>query len=144
MRRPRIVGFADWFTLRFSPEELLAETWSSSIATRVCDVCLDRLAGPTDDRLSWELLAATTAIGNLPELGELLAAITPLRDPSADEQAVYDVFHQGTKRPEAFGATGRILHATETRGDYAGAALLRETMRRLQKVFKVARRVEER
>jgi hypothetical protein len=135
--RPPVLSFADWFTLRLSSEKLLAEAWASSIAIRVCEVCLDRLAGPVDDRRSWALLAATTALDRVPAVGEVLAMVTPLRDPSRDEQAVYDLIQKRREELE-IRDMGEIIYATETRGDYAGAALLRETVRMLQYVLRMA------
>lgn len=130
--RPPILAFADWFALRVAPDDVFASVWSSTVSARISDVCLDRLdIEELDDRRWWALLAAITFLGTVPMLGEVLLTITPLRTPTADELVIYDALRK--PQPGALrGMMQKIIDATEARGDYTGAALLRETMRMLQ------------
>lgn len=130
--RPAILTFADWFALRAAPDEQLAAVWSSGVSSRVGDFCLDVLDRPmVDERRFWTLLAALALLASVPMLGEVLAMNTPLRDPTAAESATYQVLQDrqaGRPHVDMFA----IIDDTESRGDFAGAALLRETMRVLQ------------
>jgi hypothetical protein len=52
-------------------------------------------------------------------------------DPTDDERAVYEAL-TNEQLQRAVQLLDRILDATEVRGDHAGAALLRETLRYVQ------------
>jgi len=131
--RPPILTFADWFALRATTDGLFAAVWSSSVSSRISDFCLDRLDDPAlADRRTWTLLAAITLLGRLPALGAVIVTSTPLRTPTADECTAYEALckrHTGGLGGVMF----KIIAAAESRGDFAGAALLRETMRKLQR-----------
>jgi len=130
--RPAILMFADWFALRAVTGEQLAAVWSSDVSPRICDFCLDVLDRPmVAERRAWTVLAAATLLGSVPMLGEVLAMNTPLRDPTAAESAIYTVF-QDTQAGRPHVDMFQIIDDTESRGDFAGAALLREAMRVLQ------------
>jgi hypothetical protein len=99
----------------------------------VGETCLDRLDDPElDEPLLWLQLATTALLGNAPSLGPLLAFLTPPLRPTADERVVYEGFHLDVRSERFRGSVSRVLEATEARDDFAGAALLREAIRRLQ------------
>lgn len=132
--RPPLLTFADWFALRAASDYLFVVVWLSGVSSRLTDYCLDRLDDPgLADRQAWALLATILQVSPVPQLGETLAMCTPLRTPTADERLLYEAL-QLHNRPTGGdrGIMLKIIEATEARGDFAGAALLRETMRLLQ------------
>lgn len=131
--RPDVLSFADWFALRATPDEMLEVLWTSGLASRVCDACLDRLDDVAlEDAPSWAVLASLTLLGGLAPISQFLAQQTPLHAATADEQAVYARLQHQRRAEGLDGVMHRIVRATEARGDFAGGALLRETMRRVQ------------
>jgi hypothetical protein len=131
--RPAILSFAEWFALRAVPDSMLETLWSSGIARSVCETCLDQLEdGTVDDASSWAGLAGVAMLGGMAPIGRFLAQETPLREATADEQVVYSAFQQGQRLEMRDGILHDIVRATEQRSDFAGAALIRETMRRVQ------------
>jgi hypothetical protein len=130
--RPPMLSFADWFALRLAREDMVETMWQSGIARRVCDVCLDRAERTIgDDARSWAALGGLSLVGGISLIGKFIAEETPIREPTDDERAVYDTIQRkdyGELVERVYG----IVRATESRGDYAGAALLRETMRYVQ------------
>jgi hypothetical protein len=132
--RPPLLTFADWFALRTASDELFVAVWLSGVSSRLTDHCLDRLDDPElADRQAWVLFATISQVCPVPQLGEALAMCTPLRAPTADERLVYEALQLRKSLPGGDrGIMFKIIDATEARGDFAGAALLRETMRLLQ------------
>jgi hypothetical protein len=132
--RPAVLTFAGWFALLFMSVERRDEVWASGIASRICDACLDRLEAPElDDRREWGQLASIAMFSAMPELGKVLMLLTPLLAPTPDELLIHEAVFKRRERPELGGAImTRIVLATERRGDYLGAALLREALRAIQ------------
>jgi hypothetical protein len=133
--RPPILHFADWFSLRATPEENEVENlWLSNISVRVCDtaLCLLERPNPRDPR-EYVQLAAITLQGEVPQLGLVLPQTTPPRVANADEQMVYEALVAQRPDDRLHGSIDRIAEATASRGDYAGAAMLRETMQRVRR-----------
>jgi hypothetical protein len=128
--RPPLLSFAEWFAMRQASPERLADVWLATVARRVCDRCLDRLDDPDlGDAAPWVQLAALTLFADAPTLCDMLVEATPLRAPTADEQAVHSALqnHGGPDRDMA-ATLQRIIAATEAAGDHRGAALVRETL----------------
>lgn len=132
--RPEALTFADWFALLFMPVDRREEVWASGVASRVCDACLERLEAPgTGDRREWGQLASVAMFSAMPELGTPLIVLTPLLAPTPDELLIHEAVFKRRERPELGSAImTRIVLSTERRGDYLGAALLRETLRAIQ------------
>jgi len=132
--RPAVLTFADWFALAFMPAERRDEVWAAGVASRVCDACLDRLEAPgSGDRREWGQLASVAALSAFPEVGKPLMLLTPLLAPTPDELLIHDAIYKRRDHAEPSGAVmTRIVRATERRGDYLGAALLREMLRAIQ------------
>ncbi|HET9621141.1 MAG TPA: SEC-C metal-binding domain-containing protein [Kofleriaceae bacterium] len=129
--RPPILAFADWFALRTSSPDEAEALWLSRIAPRVCDICfgvIDR--GEPADPYPWIRLAAYSLLGAYPRIGAALANLTPARTRGEEEQAIYTALSNQQPHPELPGAIPRIIGETEARGDFAGAALLRDAAQR--------------
>ena len=130
--RPPILSFAQWFALRAAPDTLLETIWMS-IARSISETCLDRLEdAPSKEAPSWAALAGLVEMAGVAPIGRYLAQETPLLDPTADEQIVYDSLQHRRRQERRDGILHDIVRATESRSDFAGAALLRETMRVVQ------------
>jgi hypothetical protein len=133
--RPAVLLFADWFTLRTTPPPDIADAWLSGITGRVCDGALVVLERPDlRDAQRWAQIAATALLSGIPRLGLVLPRITPPRVSDADEQMLYEALEgvAGHSNDTLRGVMDRIAKATQARGDYAGAAMLRETVQRVQ------------
>jgi SEC-C motif len=133
--QPAVLLFADWFALRTTREPGIADVWLSGITGRVCDVALVVLERPDlRDAQQWAQLAAIALVSGIPRLGLVLPRITPPRVSDADEQMLYEALAGVAEHSNDTlrGAIGRIARATQARGDYAGAAMLRETVQRVQ------------
>lgn len=131
--RPSILPFADWFALRVTPEADVEALWHSGISMRVCDVCLARLEQPgVVDARQWMGVVANALLAQQSLLGSVLARSTPARVASAEEEAVHVALVTKTANPAIEGAIGRIIDATVAREDFAGAAMLRESVQRVQ------------
>lgn len=130
---PQVLLFADWFALRASTDELGEQLWLSGIASRVCDLHLAALAQPDrpypKERLQ---LVGTALLCLLPRIGSALAQFTAPLMTTDDERTLYDALTAGRADGALPGIVGRIIAATEGRGDYAGAALLRHARQRVQ------------
>jgi hypothetical protein len=128
--RPPLLSFAEWFALRQASPERLADVWLATVARRVCDRCLDRLDDPDlADPGQWVQLAALTLFADAPTLCGMLVESTPLRAPTADEQAVHSALqnHAGPDLDMA-DTVQRIAAAADAAGDHRGAALVREAL----------------
>jgi hypothetical protein len=82
---------------------------------------LERADG--EDARSWAALGGVSLsmIGGLSPMGRFLADETPLRDPTADERAVYDRLRNNERTSrDRDGILHEIVRATQERGDYAG------------------------
>jgi hypothetical protein len=131
--RPPVLSFAEWFALRAAPDDLLETIWMSGLARSISETCLDQLEDVhSDEAPSWAALAGLAMLGGMAPIGRYLAQETPLREPTSDEQIVYDSLHHRLRREGPDGILHDIVRATEVRGDFAGAALIRETMRVVQ------------
>jgi hypothetical protein len=131
--RPTVLLFADWFALRAITDDQAEALWLSGIAVRVCDTCLMMLEQPDCPDATERLqLAAITLLGGVPRLGIALAQLTSPPMTTDDERMVCAALT--TKEPQELlaGAIERITAATEVRGDFAGAALLRDARQRVQ------------
>jgi hypothetical protein len=124
--RPTVLSFAEWLALRTMPKESFSELWFSGIATRVCEVCLERLEDPkVADRRMWLDLAAATLLVQMPIIGRVLAYETSPRLVTADERTACEAL---AASGVALDVLDRIAWETEAREDFAGAALLRAVM----------------
>jgi len=131
--RPTVLLFADWFALRATPGDQAEALWLSGIGTRVCDACLHFLEKQNvPDARERLQLAAATLLGVVPRLGIALAQLTTARITTDDERMVYAAITNKEPHEQLPGAIARIVDATEARGDFAGAALLREARQRVQ------------
>jgi hypothetical protein len=131
--RPTVLLFADWFALRALPDDQAEDLWLSGIARRVCDTCLHLLEQPDVPSATEHLqLAAIAMLGGVPRIGVALAQLTPARATTDDERMVYAAITSKEPDDRLQGAIARIADATEARGDFAGAALLREARQRVQ------------
>ena len=132
--RPPVLSFAQWFALRMTPEAALGDLWMSSVARRVCETCLDELDDASlDEPACWLGRAATTMRREAAPVADLLTHATPLRSPTAEEQRVYDaLLGRQPFEDDVEHALLDLVRATEVRGDFADAALLRETLRLVQ------------
>jgi hypothetical protein len=131
--RPAILSFAQWFALRAAPDSLLETIWISGIARRVSETCLDRLErGSSDEAPSWAALAGLVMLAGTAEIGQYLVQETPLREPTADEQIVYDSLQHRRRQEGRAGILHDIVRANEQRSEFADAALIREMMRLVQ------------
>jgi hypothetical protein len=130
---PAVLLFADWFALSTADEDQRETVWWSGISSRTCDVSLSRLEQPgLPDAREWLQLAALTLVGGVPRLGSVLAALTPARVDTDDERRAYTGL-TSKESPELIpNAIARIAAATEARGDFAGAALLRQAIHRVR------------
>jgi hypothetical protein len=132
--RPAVLPFSGWFALRTLPEEQRELLWLSSLAPQVCDTVLERLESITlDEPLPWIQLASIAQFGLEPWIGWLLALATAPRDPTAEEQRLFDDITQKRGSEELRGSLHRIVAATEERRDYGGAARLRAVMQVIQR-----------
>ena len=131
--RPAILPFADWFALRATPDDDDA-LWLAMSAMRVCDVALARLDHPElPDANHWVSLAGDALGGNV-RLGDDLMELTPPGARPGDEQMVYTSLMTAELHPDLRGAISRIINAAVARGDFAGAALLRQVQQRVRAV----------
>lgn len=131
--RPTVLLFADWFALRATPGDQAEALWLSGIATRVCDTCLMMLERPNlAAAKEWLQLAALALLGGVPRIGIALVQMTPPRRTTDDERMVHAAITTKEPHDRLQGALARIADATEARGDFAGAALLRDTRQRVQ------------
>ncbi|TMQ04064.1 MAG: hypothetical protein E6J90_52310 [Deltaproteobacteria bacterium] len=134
--RPTVLSFAEWLALRSMPKEQFGGLWFSGIATRVCELCLDRLDDPAlEDRKLWLDLAAVTLLVQMPMIGRVLAYETRPRQVTADERAVYEAIVAPGGSEVLRGSLHRILRETEAREDFADAALLRAVIHNTQSRF---------
>jgi hypothetical protein len=132
--RPAVLSFSEWFALRVLPEEPRELLWLSSIASHVCDRVLDLLQGPAlDEPLPWVQLASDALLGSEPGFGSLLAFATAPRNPTVEEQRVYEDITRRRGNMELRGSLHRIVAATEERCEYADAARLRAVMQVIQR-----------
>lgn len=132
-KRPEVLLFADWFALRVTPEDQVEALWLSGIAMRVCDTCLSLLEQPDLlDARERVQLAALALLGRVPRIGIALARLTSPRVTTDDERMVHAAITTRDPHERLQGAIARIAEATEARGDFAGAALLREAQQRVQ------------
>lgn len=131
--RPSILSFAEWFALRVTPETSLETIWLFGISRSICETCVDRLEhAPADEARLWAALAGVVMLPGMAPIGGYLVHETPLRDPTHDEQMVYALLQHRQRHEGLEGILHDILRATESRSDFAGAALIRETMRVVQ------------
>lgn len=135
--RPAVLSFSEWFALRVAPEGQRETLWLSSIAPYVCDTVLDLLEQTAiDDPQPWVQLASLALLGQAPEVGRLLALLTPPRAPTPDEQDIYDHLTRQQGSEALRGVLHRIVAATEERCEYAGAARLRAAMQSIQRALR--------
>jgi hypothetical protein len=87
------------------------------------------------DALQWAQLAATALLSAVLRLGLVLPRITPPHVSDPDEQILYEALAGVAEHSNdrLRGSINRIAKVTEVRGDFAGAAMLRETVRRVQR-----------
>ncbi|MEO8702758.1 MAG: SEC-C metal-binding domain-containing protein [Kofleriaceae bacterium] len=131
--RPSILSFAEWFALRAAPDTSLETIWISGIARSVAETCLDRLeAGPSHEAPWWAALAGLVMVAGTATIGRYLVQATPLQAPTVDEQIVHDSIQHRRQHEGRGGILHDILRTTESRRDFVGAALIRETMRLVQ------------
>jgi len=133
--RPEMLLFSDWFALRSTPAPDVEELWLTCVAGRVCDAVLTLLERPElPDVRQWVHVATLALLSPIPHLGLVLHRLTSPRVRDADEQLVHDALAGGAPCADdgLRDAMGRIIEATEVRGDYAGAAMLREAAQRLR------------
>ena len=130
---PTVLLFADWFALRVSSNEEACALWSTAIAPRVCDGCLHLLAeSDLPDARERLQLAGTALHGGASPIGAALAQLTTPHMTTEDERVVHGAFTTGEPDERLRGAIERIVDSTDARGDFAGAALLREARQRVQ------------
>jgi hypothetical protein len=129
---PAVLPFADWFALRAAPDDDEDALWLSAIAMRVCDVTLARLdSSDLPDPIHWLSIAARALAGDA-WLGDTLVEWTPAGVRTDDEQLVYTALSTGTLHADLQGSIARIIEANAARGDFAGAALLRQVQQRVR------------
>lgn len=127
-----VLSFADWFALQVAGDDIEA-VWLSSVSTRACDVCLEELEKPDPaDAKAWTWLAWFTLSGAVPRIATALARCSPPRTRDDDERVLFTALASTEPPPRIPRVLGRIIEATETRRDYAGAAMLREARHRLR------------
>lgn len=131
--QPSTLLFADWFALRSTPAADADDLWLSSVAPRVCDLALAALERPDlREARRWAQIAAIALLHGIPQLGIVLPRISRPRLHDAEEQRVYEAITTRQLDDRLEGSIGRIARATEARGDYAGAAMLRASIHRVQ------------
>jgi hypothetical protein len=133
--RPVMLLFSDWVALRSTPAPDVEELWLSCVAARVCDSVLVLIDRPgLRDARHWIQVAAFSLLSLVPQLGHVLPRFTSPRIRGADEQLIHDaiVGVNACSNEVARDAMSRIVLATETRGDYTGAAMLRDAAQRIR------------
>jgi hypothetical protein len=130
--RPQILPFADWFAMRLAGDDVANDLWAFGVARRACEACLQRLPHvPADAAPSWSALAGLALVAAPVGYGRILALETAPYECTPDEDAVYQAI-VNADYPTVHDRIPAIIRASEARGDYAGAAVLREMSRFLQ------------
>lgn len=130
--RPSVLPFADWFALWTTVGDQAVELWLSGIARRVCDVCLEMLDRENCSNTSGLAeLAVFAFLGRVPRLGVVLGQDTDPLMTTDDERMLHAAITTGAEDARLDGILPRIEEAMDARGDFAGAALLRDARQRL-------------
>jgi len=129
--KPAVLPFADWFSIRLASDEIADDIWRSATCARVCDVCLAMAeTAPSADREHWLRLASMSLEADLSEMGKFLATFKP-RIASEEERILLAVSNGTYAGDRKLADPERLVAATMARGDFAGAALIRAALQRL-------------
>jgi hypothetical protein len=132
--RPIVLSFADWFALRIASEEVAAERWVSGIAARVVTATIAGLERATTDAASWGNLAIYCTTPSAKHVARRLTFDTPPRIATVDEQRAYDGLTAKTPIDDFYALFHELVQAAEQRNDFAGAALIGEVVRAIQRI----------